>query len=619
MPQGAVEFGPFRLDPEARVLSRGDAPVSLTPKAFDTLVALVEARDRLASKAELMQRLWPDAVVEESNLTQQIFTLRKALGDDSEGQTYIRTVPRHGYRFVAEVREVPPATAPDIAIAPGEAASAAAGKRSHVGRAIALAVAATVAIGAATLWLVNGRAVAAGTLAVVPIVNGAGASDLEYLADGLTEGLIRDLGSLPRLRILGPSTSFRHKGGATPAREVGRLLKADVVLTGEVVPRGDKVDVHVLLIEVANGRTAWEERYTADVGELPLIQGRIRDAVARRLAREPGTPSARRTRHVDDEAYRLCLRGRFFWNKRTTEGLRQAIEQFRMALRRDPRHAEAWSGLADAYSVLPEYSETTEDEAYPAARHAATQAIAIDPDLPEAHASLGFVLYWWDRDAPGSEQEFRRALELNPGYATAHHWYGNVLLSLDRVEEAVAELEMAHRADPLSLIIGAERGATLYHARRFAEAAEWLRRTIELDPRFPDAHYWLARTLLAQADADGALGELRRTQELYPEPSELLGERGVALVAGGRLAEARAALARLNAMDRDRLPAAHGLALLHAALGEKAEALRALDRAATQRASDLAFMGTDPLLDPLRAEPAFAALQERLRRPRAAE
>jgi DNA-binding winged helix-turn-helix (wHTH) protein/TolB-like protein/tetratricopeptide (TPR) repeat protein len=597
-----VEFGPFRLDPEARVLSRGDTPISLTPKAFDTLVALVEARDRVAGKAELMQRLWPDAVVEESNLTQQIFTLRKALGDDSEGQTYIRTVPRHGYRFVADVRE---ATAPTR---PGR----------RIGRALVVTLAVAVLLAAAALWLASGREVAAGTLAVVPLKNGSGAADLEYLADGLTEGLIRDLGSLPRLRILGPSTAFRYKDGATPPREVGRALKADVVLTGDVVPRGDKVDVHALLIEVATGRTVWEQRYMADVGELPQVQGRIRDSVARRLAREPGTP-ARRARHVDDEAYRLCLRGRFFWNKRTAEGLRHAIEQFRMALRLDARHAEAWSGLADAYSVLPEYSDTTEDEAYPAARHAATQAIAIDPDLAEAHASLGFVLFWWDRDAAGSEQEFRRALELNPGYATAHHWYGNVLLSLDRVEEALAELEMAHRADPLSLIIGAERGAALYHARRFGEAADELRRTIDLDPRFPDGHYWLARALLAQGDAAGALDELRRTQELYAEPSEFLGERGVALVADGRIAEARAALARLNAMDRDRLPAAHGLALLNAALGEKADALRALERAAGQRATDLAFMGTDPLLDPLRGEPGFAAVQDGLRRPRPTE
>jgi Tfp pilus assembly protein PilF len=351
------------------------------------------------------------------------------------------------------------------------------------------------------------------------------------------------------------------------------------------------------------------------VGALPELQWTIRDEVARRLGRAPGAPTLRRAQPVDDEVQRLCLRGRFFWNKRTADGLRHAIEQFRTALRRDESCAEAWSGLADVYSVLPEYSDTTEDEAYPAARHAATRALAIDPDLAQAHASLAFVLFWWDREPVRSEQEFRRALELNPGYATAHHWYGNVLLALDRVDEALRELETAHRADPLSLIIGSERAAALYHARRFAEAEDLLRRTIELDPRFPHARYWLGRTLVGRGDVAGALDEFRLAQELYGEPSELLGERGVALVGGGRLEEARANLARLRSMERDR-PVAHSLALLHAALGQKDESLRALDRAAVERASDLAFLGTDPLLDSLRGEPAFAELRQRLRRPR---
>ena len=390
------------------------------------------------------------------------------------------------------------------------------------------------------------------------------------------------------------------------------------MLTGEVMPRDHQADVHAVLIEVASGRTLWDHRYLVDLNALPRLQGTIRDEVARRLALAPALPVSRPTHVVDEESYLLCLRGRFFWSKRTEEGLRQAIEHFRAAVRRDPRHAEAWSGLADAYGVLPEYTETTEDEAYPAARHAATQALEIDPDLAQAHASLAFVLFWWDRDPVLAEHEFRRALELRPGYATAHHWYGNLLLSLDRVDEALAELETAHRADPLSLIIGTERSAALYHARRFAEAEALLRRTIELDPQFSEARYWLARTLIERGDTDGALEELRRTLQVYHEPSEFLGERGVALARGGRLAEARATLARLQAIDRER-PAAHGLALLQAALGAKDDALRELDRAATQRASDLAFISTDPLLDSLRGEPAFAALRERLRRPRGSD
>jgi Tfp pilus assembly protein PilF len=423
---------------------------------------------------------------------------------------------------------------------------------------------------------------------------------------------------LAGVRVLGPRTAFRYQGSSLTPREIGRLLQADVVLSGGVMPRDHQVEVHVILVDVAGGRTIWDRRDLVDVNALPQLQGTIRDEVARRVSRAQGSPAATPTHVVDEEAYRLCLRGRFFWNKRTEEGLRQAIVHFRRALQRDERYAEAWSGLADAYGILPEYTEMTEDEAYPMSRHAARKALEFDPDLAQAHASLAFVLFWWDHDAERAEQEFRRALAQNPGYATGHHWYGNVLLSLDRVDEALAELETAHRADPLSLIIGTERSAALYHARRFVEAEDLLRRTIDLDPRFPEARYWLARTRIERGDTAGALEELRLAQEVYQQPSEFLGERGVALVRGGRLAEARQFLARLQEKDRD-LPVAHGLALLQAALGAKDEALRELDRAASQRASDLAFMGTDPLLDSLRGEPAFIALRERLRRPRPPE
>jgi DNA-binding winged helix-turn-helix (wHTH) protein/TolB-like protein/Tfp pilus assembly protein PilF len=617
MPQVGVAFGPFRLEREARVLRRGETPIPLTPKAFDTLVALIDARDRVASKAELMQRLWPDAVVEESNLAQQIFTLRRALGDDSEEQTYIRTVPRHGYRFVAEVREItPPAATPSIE------PRAPAGDPSSVPRrgprVLAVAAAAGAIAVAVAFWTTRRAEVAASTLAVVPLVNGSGAADLEYVADGLTAGLIRDLGALPGLRVLGPRTAFRYKGHAAPPQEVGRLLQADVVLTGEVVPREHRVDVHAILLDVGSGRTLWDHRYVVELAGLAGLQATIRDEVARQLARPYVPPGVRTPHAVDEESSRLCLRGRFFWNKRTADGLHQAIEHFRAAVRRDPRNAEAWSGLADAYSVLPEYADTSEDEAYPAARHAAAQALELDPGLAQAHASLAFVLFWWDRDAVRAETEFRKALELNPGYATGHQWYGNMLLSLDRVDEALAQLDAAHRADPLSLIIGTERSAALYHARQFPAAEDLLRRTIELDPRFPEARYWLARTLIERGDTAGALDELRQAHDLYQNPSAFLGEQGVALARAGRSDEARQALARLQALDRDQA-VAHGLATLEAALGAKEDALRDLDRAASQRASDLAFLGTDPLFDSLRAEPAFASLRERLRRPRGAE
>jgi DNA-binding winged helix-turn-helix (wHTH) protein/TolB-like protein/Tfp pilus assembly protein PilF len=605
----ALEFGPFRIDPERRTLLRGDSPVPLTPKAFDALVILVESPGRVLDKAELMRRLWPDAAVEESNLTQQIFTLRKAMGDGSEeAKAYIRTVPRRGYEFMAEVRRVEPAPP----AAPTARRTAPRPPRWRWWRAAGVA-AALVVLGAGASRF-SGERLEASTLAVLPIENDPGAADSEYLADGLTEGLIRELGSVPALRVLGRATAFSYKGRATSPREAGRALAVDAVLTGRVAPKGNGVEVHAVLVRVADGRTLWNERYAVDVARLPDLQRAIREQVARRLARVDASP-ARARRPVDEEAYRLHLQGRFFWNKRTREGLQRSLAFFRQALRRDPDYAEAWSGLADAYNVLPEYSETTEAEAYPAAQHAAQRALSLDPALAEAHASLAFVSFWWGRDASRSLAEFEEALRLNPGYATAHHWYGNVLLSLDRVDEAVAHLEEAHKADPLSLIVGAERGSVLYHARRFDEAAEVLARTLEMDGRFTEARFWMARTRLAQGDHAGALEEARLARELYGRPGAMLAEMGVALARSGRSAEAREHLAELERLDRT-VPVAYALSILYAGLGDTDRALRALDRAAVQRATDLSFLGSDPLFDPLRADPRFAALRARLREPR---
>jgi DNA-binding winged helix-turn-helix (wHTH) protein/TolB-like protein/Tfp pilus assembly protein PilF len=611
-----LEFGPFRLDLEGRRLLREGTLVPLTPKAFETLAVLVEARDRVAPKTELMERLWPDAVVEEANLTQQIFTLRKTLGNGQEGDGYIRTVPRQGYRFVADVKLL---DAEGSELSAGTAVgSAPPPERAGRGRWgwIAVVIVVMVALGAGAL-VRRSRPVrpAAATLAVLPLVNDSGLPDSDYLADGLTEGLIGELGSVPALRVLGPRTAFRYRDGKVDPREVGRTLQADAVLSGRVVSQGRAVEVQTALLSVADGRRLWAQSYAVEVGGLPKVQRAIRDEVARHLDRADRAPTDAKARVIDEEAYRLCLRGWYFWNRRTEEGLRKGIDLFRQALRRDPKYAEAWSGMAAAYDILPEYSETSEAEAFPAAKHAALEALKLDPNLAEAHAALAFALFWWDRDAVGAEAGFKRALELNPGHATAHHWYGNVLLSLGRTEEAAAQLEEAYRADPLSLIIGAERASVLYHARRFDEAADLLRRTLELDPTFREAHYWLVRTLLARGDHDGAIEACRAGQRVYPQPWAMLAEMGVALARKGRIQEAHEQRRKLEALAGQH-PVAYELAVLHAGLGETGNALTDLEHAAVERASDLSFLSTDPAFDTLRQEPRFRALEARLRQPR---
>jgi TolB-like protein/tetratricopeptide (TPR) repeat protein len=477
----------------------------------------------------------------------------------------------------------------------------------------AAAVAAVAIVAGAVVSLSPAAPAAVRTLAVLPLANATGGAESDYLADGLTEGLIEELSTMAGVRVMGRDTSFRYKDTGVEPREAGRALRADAVLSGSVASRGSAVEVAAELVSVADGSRVWQKRYSAEPTTLASLPQRIRSDVARRLG-VPETP-ARRQHAVDEEIYRLCLRGRYFWNKRTPEGLERSIELYREAIRRDQLYADAWRGLADAYNILAEYTETSEAEAFPAARHAASRALALDPDRAGAHASLGFVLFWWDRDAAGAEAEFRRALELNPNHATAHHWYGNVLLSLDRIEEALDHLQAAHRSDPLALIIGAELGAALYHARRHDEAVERLRSTIELDPGFAEAHYWLTRTLLAKGDLAGALAEAELARKLYVRPNAMLAEMGLAHARGARPERARECLELLEEQRGER-PVSYALSILYAGLGETAEALEALERAAHERSTDLSFMSTDPVFDPLRGEPRFREIQSRLRRPR---
>jgi Tfp pilus assembly protein PilF/TolB-like protein len=483
---------------------------------------------------------------------------------------------------------------------------------------IALAAAGVLllVLGALLRWRAGPPSASPLRLVVIPLVYPSERSDLEHVADGITEGLTHELGGVPGLRVLGATTASRYKNAAISPLEVGRALGAHVVLAGRMTgPAPGRVELELALTRVADGKELCTHRRATDIGELPSAQRAIRDEVAHRLTRAAATASRQSPRAVDRAAYDQCLRARYFWNKRTKESLVRSVELYRDALRRDPNFAEAWSGLADAYNVLPEYADTSEAEAYPVAKHAAERAIALDPHLAEAHASLAFVLQWWDRDAVRAEAEFQRALEINPSYATAQQWYANALLSRGRVDEAVARFAEAQDADPLSLIIGTDRGAVLYHARRFEEAAAVLRATVELDPRFPEARFWLARTLLALRDNGAALAECQTARDLYGHPAAMLAETGTALAQSGRLDEARATLRRLEELDREQ-PLAHDLAILYLALGENGRALDALERAARERASDLAFAGTDPTLDPLRADPRFTRLLASLRQPR---
>lgn len=610
MAQPAYEFGEFVLSPDERLLLRRSEPVPLTPKAFDTLVALVERRDRVAEKAELMLHLWPDHVVEEANLTQQIFTLRKALGDSPEGNLYIRTIPRHGYRFVAEVRLVSP---PGAAAQPPPAPQAPV--RGRVSRRTLLLAAAAVAVSAGATYVLSSRSAPTARervmLAVLPFENLGGSEDDEYLADGLTEEILTLLGRLSpeRLGVIARTSVVRYKKQPRTVREIARELQVDYVLEGSLRQVGGRLRVTAQLIEVEAQTHTWAQAYERDLSEAFRVEVEIAQAIAQQLSIQllPGAlvplePASR-------EAHVAYLKGLYFWNKRDAAGLQRATELFREAIDLDPTYARAHAGLAATYASLATSADAlAASEARALAEAGARRALELDPRLPEGHAALAAVRCRFDRNWAECERELNRALELDPNYATGHHWLGELLVERGRFGPGQAELRKAHELDPLSPAIHTNLGVAYMYDGAWDDALACFRQALEIDPRFLLAHRVRGLTLLRSGSVEEGLASLRKARELDPRSAHAAADLGYALARAGRPDEARAVLRELEALARERRVSAYDFAVVHAGLGETEAALTWLEKAYAERATGVRWLKVDPIFDPLRGEPRFQAL-----------
>src|SRR5271167_349067 len=427
------EFGPFRLDPAERKLLRGNEIVALAPKAFDTLLLLVRNSGHLMEKDELIAMLWPDTFVEEGSLSNNVFLLRKALGEDTE---FIETVPRRGYRFVGAVRQFPHA-APTHLGKPPEVGALGIGSslaktrprwRSWAGRGIA-AVALLASLASAG-WFY--RRVGRGgetidSVAVLPFANAD--PNTEYLSDGITESLINSLSQLPNLKVKSRNSVFRYKGKESDPQIVGRQLRVGAVLEGRIAQHGDGIVINVELINTENDNHIWGQQYNRKITDLFALQEEIAKemttALRLRLTDEDEKRLAKRYT-ANTEAYQDYLRGRYFWNKRSEDGLNRGVGYFKRAITKDPKFALAYDGLSDCYILLPIYGFLPPKEGFPKAKEAALKSLEIDDTLAEAHTSLARIKAEYDWDWSGAEREFQRAMELNPSYATARQWYGDV-------------------------------------------------------------------------------------------------------------------------------------------------------------------------------------------------
>lgn len=583
----SLELDGFTVDFGSRLLLRDGRPVPLTPKAFDTLAALLEHPGEVLSKEDLLARVWPDSFVEEGILTQNIYTLRKALQEAGGTRTYIETIPRRGYRFAGPVSE----------------RSEAGERRAGGERRKALQPEPEV----------GARAPSVTSLAVLPFEPLAGNADDAYLGLGLADALITRLSNLRRIAVRPTSAVRRYLGVEREPAEVGRLLEVDAVLDGTIRRSGDWLRITVQLVNVSDDAPSWATQLDARSTDLFALEDSISQELAEELKlrlspeeRDRLTRSATR----DPEAYDAYLRGRYFWNRRTFEGLTKGIESFRRAIELDPGFALAYAGLADCRVLLPLHGAVLPRDVFPQAIAAAERALELDDSLAEAHTSLAYARFMYERRWEEAERGFRRALELSPGYATAHQWYAFLLAALGRHGEAIAQARQAREHDPLSLVINSDLGMVLCFARDPAAEAQ-LRRTLELDPAFAYAHWELGVALQQQGRLDEAVAELRLASSMAPDNPMLQAMLGQALAQAGQTAEARKILALLEERATREPVEASLFGFLRAGLGEQDRAIDCLEEACDQGSRFVAFLAIWSIYDPLRNHPRWPGLLRR--------
>ena len=460
------------------------------------------------------------------------------------------------------------------------------------------------------------------SIAVLPFENLSRDPDNAYFAEGIQDEILARLSKIADLKVISRTSTQKYKSAPDNLREIAKQLGVTNILEGSVQKSANQVRVNVQLINALSDAHLWADIYDRKLTDIFAVESDIATTIAEtleaKLTGSEKTAIAKRPT-ANTEAYELYLKGRFFWNKRTGADLRTAIEYFNQALGKDPTYALAYAGLADSYSLLHFYGAASPADSFPQGKAAAKKALELDDTLPEARTSFANVLRSYDYDFEQSIKEFQRAIQLNPNYATARHWYGELLAAMRRFDEGIAELKRAQELDPLSLIINADVAEVYSWARQYDEAVVQFRKTIEMDPRFYYAHWKLGITWQLKGQLNEALGEYRKALELNDDPY-VLGLLGQAYARAGQREEAQKILARLSEEAKSRYVHAYSFALMYLALGDKERAIDEIERAYRERAGgDVFLIKVDPMLDDLRGHPRFEALVQRVFAPKKAE
>jgi TolB-like protein/DNA-binding winged helix-turn-helix (wHTH) protein/Tfp pilus assembly protein PilF len=631
-PNSVVRFGTYKVSLQSREVHKAGLRIRLQQQPTKLLEILLEHPGEVVTREELRSRVWPNESFGDFDqaLNIAIGKLRSALGDSAENPRFIETLPKRGYRFIADVSVLdadghPKRPEPVAGDLPGSqekktepghklqgAGLAVAFKRRlWPTRGVIVAVALVLSLSILSVRLFRSRGPApAGirSLAVLPLENLSGDASQNYFADGMTDELITDLAQISALRVISRTSVMVYKGARKPLPQIARELNVDAVVEGTVLRSGDQVRITAQLIEASTDKHLWSQSYEGELRDTLVLQSRVASAIADqiRINLTPQEEAAlKNVKIVNPEAYESYLKGRYLWNKRTADALKVALAYFKEAIEEDPKYPQAYSGLADTYALLGDwqYAVMTPKEAFPKAKAAAIKALELDSTLGEAHNSLAFVLdaFDWNLDAAG--KEFRRAIELNPGYATAHHWYAWHLSLSGRFDEAIAEMRTAENLDPLSLIINADLAELLVISHSYDESIRQSLKTIEMDPSFALAHNQLAEAYLQKHIYAEAVAELQKAVKLSGDSPTCISNLARAYVASGKRSEAVKLLDDLKKPSNPGYSNSSEIAMIYASLRDTDQAMSWLEKSYEERFNPSVLLR--PGFDPLRSDPRF--------------
>jgi TolB-like protein/DNA-binding winged helix-turn-helix (wHTH) protein/Flp pilus assembly protein TadD len=627
-----LRFGIFELDLRAGELRKHGVRIRLQEQPFLVLAMLLEHPGEVMTREELQKKLWPaDIFVDfDHGLNKAINKVRDALGDSAENPRFVETVARRGYRFMSEVivADVPSVRSRELerpiystvtqssSRAPADEPTGGKQLLTSLAWKISALVLILLVVALATwkLYPWNRPPPVIRSLAVLPLENLSGDASQDYFSDGMTDELITELGQIGDLRVISRTSAMTYKDTHKTLPQIAKELNVDAVVEGAVLRSGGRVRITAQLIMADTDKQLWAESYEGDLRDALTLQAQVARAITNQIQinLNPQEQVALKVKVVSPEAYESYLEGRYFWNKRTADGLKAALAYFNQAIDEDPNYAEAYSGLADTYALLGDwqYAVMTTKEALPKAKAAANKALELDNTLGEAHNSLAFCLDGFDWDFELAGREFRRAIELEPGYATGHHWYAWHLSLLGRYDEALVEMRKAENLDPLSLIINSDLAELLLVAHSYDESIRQSRKTLELDPNFAFAHNQLGQAYLQENMLDDAVAELQKAAQLSGGSPTCMANLARAYAASGKRTEAEKILSDLEKRSNHIHSYAPEIAAIYVALGNRDQAMNWLEKGYEERFNPGVLQR--PGFDPLRSDPRFQDLIHRI-------